>query len=1038
MNNSSTKEKPSFIERLLKRPHFIISFLALFIFIGITGYTKMDRNLFPNSNYPEVAIVIVQPSASAKSIATNVAVPVEEELYTLDEIRRVTSSTMDEVTIISAEFDYSKGINDAVNDVNNAIAKIRSKLPQSIKEPQVIKITEATPPIVIYAISPKVGDNLQEIRELANSDIKQALLKTQGVANVDIFGGYQKELQIIIDKNKLDQYGLSLIEIMALIQSNNRDYALGIVTNETNRYLLKVTGKRDKITKLKSLPIRANLKLSDIADIYFGHYENSSLYYGNGKKAIALSIQRSTTADVIRTIHSVKGVIEKFQRQYPNINFEISDTQEETIKLSTDNMFTSLRDAIIMATIVVFLFLASFRQVLIVLITIPIVYGSTIALMYLVGIDFNVITLTAIILALGLLLDDTVVVMENIERHHKEMNEEIHKAVFMGTKEIMFADLSGTVTTMIALAPMLFVGGYPQTIFQPLVGTLLLALSASYVISITAVPLLSLVILSIKSPWIRIPEDFFHKYIEKANQFTVEFFKKAVTMALESKKIAVLYFVILIMLFVISVKGVMPTVGKELTPPMDTGEINIRITTDSNLPISKSEEIVKQANLIIAKEAQILRISGSIGSEAGVMSVGAGGGVDKIYLKASYVNRFERDINIWLIATELRHKLQALPNVKSIEVSPAGGTAMKSIRGNIAVMLSAKDIEKLEKAGEMIEKVMYQTQGLVSILRTWEYDKKVYIMEIDEAKALQYGLTNDSIVREIQMLIRGGMVASFPKQNSADYGVRVWLPKSENNSIEKILSTLINTPKGKVPLKTFASFSSTIEPTIITREGLNYTLDIFANREKSAITHIMDSFDKASKEQNLTLPEGVTMEQTGDIKQFNEAAGRMIGAIFFAILFIFLTLVTMFNSIKISLMILVSIPLTIIGGSWFLLILDYHVSMPAMMGFILLAGIIVNNAILLIHFALERMADGISKKDAMIESITLRSRPVLMTAFSVSAGMLPVALGSAIGLEKLAPLGAVAIGGLIVGTLMTLVFIPLVFIWVMGEKDLEG
>ena len=198
----------------------------------------------------------------------------------------------------------------------------------------------------------------------------------------------------------------------------------------------------------------------------------------------------------------------------------------------------------------------------------------------------------------------------------------------------------------------------------------------------------------------------------------------------------------------------------------------------------------------------------------------------------------------------------------------------------------------------------------------------------------------------------------------------------------------------------------------------------------------MDSFEKASKEQNLTLPQGVTMEQTGDIKQFTEAAGRMIGAIFFAILFIFLTLVTMFNSIKISLMILVSIPLTIIGGSWFLLILDYHVSMPAMMGFILLAGIIVNNAILLIHFALERMAEGISKREAMIESITLRSRPVLMTAFSVSAGMLPVALGSAIGLEKLAPLGAVAIGGLIVGTLMTLVFIPLVFIWVMGEKDL--
>ena len=255
--------------------------------------------------------------------------------------------------------------------------------------------------------------------------------------------------------------------------------------------------------------------------------------------------------------------------------------------------------------------------------------------------------------------------------------------------------------------------------------------------------------------------------------------------------------------------------------------------------------------------------------------------------------------------------------------------------------------------------------------------------------------------------------------------------------MEKILSTLIPTKEGKVPLRTFASLSSHKEPSTITREGLNYTLDIYGNREKAAITHIMDSFDRAALEQNLTLPDGVEMEQTGDIKQFKESAGRMIGAIGFAILFIFLTLVAMFNSIKISLMILVSIPLTIIGGSWILLILDYHVSMPSMMGFILLSGIIVNNAILLIHFAMERMSEGLNKRDAMIEAITLRSRPVLMTAFSVSAGMLPVALGSAIGLEKLAPLGAVAIGGLIVGTLMTLLFIPLVFIWTVRENEME-
>ncbi|MEA3456164.1 MAG: efflux RND transporter permease subunit [Campylobacterota bacterium] len=1032
-----SRENESWIERLLKRPHFIISFLALFVFIGIIGYNKIDRKLFPDSNYPEVAVVIVEPSASAETIAANVAVPIEEELYTLDEIRRVTSSTIDEVTVISAEFEYTKDINNAVNDVNNAIAKIRSKLPLDIREPQVIKITEATPPVVVYAMIPEHGSSYEDLRELANGEIKHKLLKTPGVANVDVFGGYDKELQVIIDKNKLDQYGLTLGSVMALLQKNDREYALGIVINERSRYLIKVAGKQDKVSKIKSLALTPSLKLSDIAEVYFGHYENTALYYGNSQKAIALSVQRSITADVIRTIDAAEKVIDGFARRYPNITFQVTDTQKDTIKLSTDNMFESLRDAIVMATIVVFLFLASFRQVMIVLVTIPIVYGATIALMWLVGIDFNVITLTAIILALGLLLDDTVVVMENIERHHKEMHEEIHKAVFVGTKEIMFADLSGTVTTMIALAPVLFVGGYPQTIFQPLIGTLMLALAASYIISITAVPLLSLYFLSIQRPWIRKAEDFFHRYIEQANQKTVDFFRGAVELALDNKKAAISYFVVLLLLFVISVKGVMPVVGKELTPPMDTGELNVKITVDANLPIERSEEIVREANRIFNDEAKILRISASIGNEPGVMSIGAGGGVDQIAIKASYINRFERDATIWDIARELRVKLAKIPHVKTLEVAPAGGSPMKSIRGSVDVLLSATDFDQLEEAGGEIEKVMYQTKGLVSVSKTWENDKVVYALDIDEAEALQYGLTNDMISREIQMLVRGGIVANFPKQNSADYAVRVWLPKSQNSSMEKILSTLIPTKEGKVPLRTFASFSSHKEPTTITREGLNYTLDIYGNREKAAISHIMDSFDQAALEQNLALPDGVEMEQTGDIKQFKESAGRMIGAIAFAILFIFLTLVAMFNSIKISLMILVSIPLTIIGGSWILLVLDYHVSMPSMMGFILLSGIIVNNAILLIHFAMERMSAGLNKRDAMIEAITLRSRPVLMTAFSVSAGMLPVALGSAIGLEKLAPLGAVAIGGLIVGTLMTLLFIPLVFIWTVKENEME-
>lgn len=1028
------KASSSWIERLLKRPYFIYSFLVLFLFLGVMGYQKLDRKLFPDSNYPTIAVVVVNPGASAKSLASNVSVPIEEELYTLNKIRRVYSTTIDEVSVINAEFEYTKSIDAASSDVSNSLDKIKGELPSSILPPKILQITAATAPIVTIALSSKDKNvALEDIRQLAQTEIKHRLIKLQGIANIDIFGGHDKELQIIVDKEKLDQYGLDLSQVMATINSNNNDYAIGFVTSQKDRYLLKSNAKRDSVAALKAMHLTPNITLGDVSKIYFGHYENSALYFGNQKEAIAIAVQRGIDSDVIKSIELVEKEIDELKKHYPELNFEVTDTQKDTIVQSTSNMFEGLRDAIIMSTIVVFFFLASFRQVLVVLVTIPIVYASTIALMWIVGIEFNVVTLTGIILALGLLLDDTVVVMENIERHYKEEHDDIHKAVFEGTKEIMFADLSGTVTTMIALAPMLFVGGYPQTVFQPLVGTLLLALGASYIISITAVPLLSLKILTINYSWLLKSEAFFEKMTSRVNSFIANFFSMAVKSALESKVVASSYFIALIFLFVISVKGVMPTVGKELMPPMDTGGVKISITVDANLPLEASAQIVKEADAIIAKHGELLYLSSAIGSEAGIMSVGSGSGIDHISITATYVDRYHRKESVWEIEKKLREELSAIKNIESVDVVDYGATALASIRANIDVTLSGSNFDDLNKAAFMIEEAMNKTQGLVSVSKTWHNHKRVYELLVDEQKAALYGLNSAEIIRQMQIYIRGAKVSSFGLQNSKDFGVRVWIDEEKRDSVKNLSSVLLTTTKGKIPLFAVASVTTTTEPSLITRDGLNYTLNVYGFREKAAISHIMSSFEEQVKD--VVLPEGVTMEQSGDIKQFEESAKRMIGAIIFALILIFLTLITLFNSVKISLMILISIPLTIIGASWMMLLMNYHTSMPAMMGFILLSGIIVNNAILLIHFAMEKMQAGMRKKEAMFESIRIRTRPVLMTALAVSAGMLPVAQGSAIGLERLAPLGAVAIGGLIVGTFLTLLFIPLVFIWIIKEDE---
>ncbi len=1023
----------NWIEGLLKRPYFIYSFLTLFLFLGIIGYGKIDRKLFPESNYPEIAVVIVEPGGSAKTLAANVSVPVEEELYTLDKVRRVYSTTIDEVSVIHAEFDYSKNLEMAASDVNNAITKIRSTLPADILEPQIHKISAATAPILVIAVSPVGNQKLEDIRQLAENRLKQRFIKLPGVANVDIFGCYKKELQIIIDKEKLDRYGLGIGAVLAVLQADNKDYTVGFITSDASRYLLKSPGRAENIEDLKTLQLTPTVTLADVSKIYFGHYENTAAYYGNGKEAIALAVQRGLDVDVIRTIDTVEKELAKVQQQYPRLHFEITDTQKDTIVQSTENMFSSLRDAILMSIFVVFLFLASFRQMLVVLLTIPLVYAATVALMWLFGIEFNVVTLTGIILALGLLLDDAVVVMENIERHYKELGSEIHRAVIDGTKEIMFADLSGTITTMIALAPILFVGGYPQTVFRPLTSTLLLALAASYVISITAVPLLSMKILQLDHPLLLKAEAFFHRMSSAVLNSIQRFFATAVDVALKRKTVAFLYFAVLLVLFATSVRLVMPVVGRELMPPMDTGGVKISITTDPNLPIEASQKIIAEVNRIVAENGKLDRLSSSIGSEAGVLSIGSGSGIDHIAVTATYVNRYERSETIWDIEHRLRKQLAEIENIKHLDVVDYGATALASIRANIDIKLSSPNFADLTKAGDLVEKALYKTGGVVSVSRTWDMDKTVYNLNIDKQQAALYGLNGADINRQLQALLRGALVATFPSANSIDFGVRVWLPAGQRDHLALLSTLLIDTPRGeKIPLGALASISRDFEPGVISREGLNYTLNVYGYREKAAISHIMDNFDAAFA--GVKLPPSVTLEQVGDIKEFRNSAGRMVSAIGFAVILIFFTLITFFNSIKISLMIILSIPLTIIGAAWTLLLLNYHVSMPAMMGFILLSGVIVNNAILLIHFAEEKIAEGMGKREAMLESIRIRTRPVLMTAFAVAAGMLPVALGSAIGLERLAPLGGVAIGGLLVGTLLTLLFIPLIYIWTTKEK----
>jgi len=1017
----------SIVKAILRRPFFIYSILSLTVFAGIYGFFNIDRNLFPNSNRPEIALVVISPSSSAQDIAQNVASVIENELYTLDNIRRVYSSSADEVTVIKAEFNYGKEFSQAATEVKNAFDKVRAQLPQNILEPQIHKITEATAPIVVIGLSSQTL-NLAQLSQLAQDDLKNSFLSVNGVANVDIFGGYKNEITIEIDKQKLDAHGLSFAKVYENLSAQNKDYAVAIIDNDTNRYLLKSSKQTHTLQDLQNTVVAKNIRLSDIATIAYAPKPiKGALYQGNGNDAIALSIQREVDASVVTTIENVEQKIRSLQPLYPQVNFAITDTQKTTIEQSTSNMIESLRNAIAMSMVVVFLFLASFRQIIVVLLTVPVVYITTISLMYLFGIEFNVITLTAVILALGLLLDDTVVVVENIQRHFHLLKKPINKAVEEGTSEIMFADFSGTLTTLAAIFPILFVGEYPQTIFGPLIATLILALLASYFISISFVPLISKKVLAINSKSFDYIEGRLDGFSAKINDSLVSFFDKTFDKAIKQKKIAALYIAALLALFVISVKIVMPLAGQELMPAMDNGAIKIELSIDADAASAQSKAVADEITAFIKQSPHFLSSSTAIGQEAGVLSIGSGGGINQITMIVNYVNRFEREESIWQIQNTIRQKLRSMPQINEFRVSESGAVAMSSIKSSLATTLQGDDVKQLFAKSIEFEDAMRNTQGIVDVKKSWTMDKKTYDIKVDTARLEYYGLNKEQLLMMLKQAVGGVNVGSYNFANDPSLQVVLKLQQKDTDSIEKIKSLTLPTNKGAVALHEIASIEQIYEPTLITRENLNYTIDVMGVREKEAISHINSAYEAAIKD--IELPATMHISDSGDMSEFKNSSSRIIKAVGIGIVLIFIVMVPIFNSLKVPLIVILSIPLTVVGASWILLLFDYHSSMSAMVGFILLAGVIVNNAILLIYFAIELMHEGLGKIEAMKESIKIRTRPVIMTSLSICVGMLPVAFGMAIGLERLAPLGAVVVGGLIVGTFLTLVFIPLFFVW---------
>jgi len=1015
-----------------KRPLLMSVILVIGSIIGVIGYINMPRNMYPDVDRPSVTVITQLPGASALTVAQRVSRPIEQQLYTISDVRDVQSVNKNEVSIVTAEFKYAKGLDRALLDVSNALTRAHATLPPEAGPSSEYAIGAFINPVLTLALTPKPGSGLtlEQLRLLAENDIRSAFLTQPNVANVDIFGGYQPAVRVDFDPLKLARYHIDPATLQGLISHIDRDYPVGTEQGAGHILTLTVYDERGNVDSLRAMPLSGGLTLGDVAKVSLTSAERYSAFHSKAGPAIAVAIQRAPGGSVQNSIDGAMKILPSLEARFPNIKFSIADTQGPLIKMSNSNMIEALRDAVLFVALVMLLFLANWRAVVTTLITIPLVFLLTLAVLWLTGKELNVLVMTGIILALGMLVDDAVVVLENIERHLDVLHEDAQTAIRDGTQEVLFPMFIGTIATAVVIAPLMFIGGFPQQVFSHLIFPVLVAVFVSYFLAVTLIPRISVF-------WYRNglpPKNRWEQVIERGYQ---RFIGPGATLYTGLLRFAfgghavrrVLFLLPTIALLIFSARTVLPLIGREALPPMDTGMVRVHVKFGGNVSVQDAAARMKSFEQSLDLDKRLIRWYAAYGSESGVLSVGSGQLPGEASYMLTYIDRFHRKETSWQIEADLRKALHQIPGVVIADAYDFGTTALSSIKAPVDIRLSAEDWRLLPGAAQQARQAMLKVQGFTSVSTTWDRDSEEAVLQFDDAKLRTLNMTPDQVTA--QLPLKGMQVAAFSRLPSmGSIPVRLYFSSPYRNDPQALMNLPIRLPDGHdAVLGDFAHLVLLPATAEITTDGIRYTLDVYGFRNTRPVGFL--STDAISAVQKV-LPPGVSAKDYGDFASGQESSKLMLRGLGMGMLILFGVLVPAYRSVGLAMLSILILPLSAIGAIWGLLAFGKAMALPAILGIVLLFSIIIKNSILMVDFIQERTREGQDPYTAAEDSILLRYRPILMTALATIAGMLPIAMQRAIGLERMSPLADAAIGGLLIGTFLSLFYLPMLYIWVTG------
>lgn len=1008
----------------IKRPSIVIVMLALALIAGFYSYKQLSYELVPNIETKVVTVATVYPGASPAEIENTVTKKVEDAVSTLENVKKIQAKSYESLSVVIIQFANEANVDNALNEAQRKINAIRSELPEGVKEPSLSKFSLSDLPIMSIGITSNLSNT--DLYDLVKDQIQPQFSRIPGVSSVNIVGGNEREIRVSLDPAKLEGYGLTVPQVQQILMASNMDFPTGNLKTRKNSTLIRLSGKFSSVQQMRNLVIAShngvNIKLSDIADVQETQKEVEKLARINEDNTLLLQIQKQTDANAVEVSSLVKEKMKSVEEQYKDQGVKIqlaSDTSEFTLT-AANNVIHDLYIAVALVAFVMLFFLHSLRNALMVMVSIPASLIATFIGLYVLGYTLNLMSLLALSLVVGILVDDAIVVIENIHRH-MEMGKNKVRAAYDGASEIGFTVTAITTVIVVVFLPIAMSSGLVSDIVRQFCVTVVIATMLSLLMSFTVVPWLfsrfgKLEHISNKNIFGRIINTF-----EKGLKAFTHWMTDILKWCLGHKLITIV--VTGVMFFSIVPLFKYGFVGTEFFPGVDKGEFIVQIEMNKDASLQETNFMTQKAEDYILKQPEVKTAITTVGQ---VSSGGVG---------ASQATAYKSEISVQLrddvkrdeseiYAAKLKRQLQQVLVGAKIKTIPVG--LMGANQAPLQLVVTADNLDDaMDFAVEAME-ILKGIDGSSEVELSVEDGTPEINVEVDRDKMAALGLNVATVGQTMRTAFAGNTDNKF-RQGQNEYDINLQFQEGSRENIDDVKNLIfVNSQGQQIKLMQFANVSYASGPSLLERNDKAPSVTInsqVVGRSSGAI-----SKEWESRLSEIQAKPGVHYKWSGMQENQKEGFGTLGIALMAAIMLVYMVMVVLYNDFAKPFIVLLSVPLSFIGAIWALALTNMSLNIFTILGLIMLIGLVAKNAILLVDFANHRVEKGEDTITALIQANHARLRPILMTTIAMVFGMIPIALATGGAAKMNNGLAIVIIGGLLSSLFLTLVIVPVVYL----------